>query len=177
MAETPRGTPVGVADPYEHAGRCDFLTDDGRCRYAAEHAGHDPDFAAARRDDDLRCPAADPEGDWEWSDCPHFRSTTTGDECARCGLEERRDAHSEARPLVEEHHLSYADGASAADAGPSHEITVALCRWCHAKVHGSFARVGDDANPDPAALAAAQGRRSDELAEAAFETAAERREE
>jgi len=172
MTETPRGTPVGVDDPYAHAGLCDFLTDEGRCRYAAEHAGHDREFAAARREDDLRCPAADPAGEWEWDDCPHFRSRTDADECARCGLAERRDAHSDARPLLEEHHLSYAsdDGEDHA-----HEITVVLCRWCHAKIHNSFARVDDDASPDAEALAASEARRSDELAEAAFETAAERR--
>ncbi|MFB6120711.1 MAG: hypothetical protein ABEJ68_06295 [Halobacteriaceae archaeon] len=170
MTETPRGTPVGVDDPYAHADLCDHLTDDGRCRYAAEHAGHDPEFAAERRRDDLLCPAADPESDWDWADCPHFRSLTGADECARCGLEERRDAHSDSRPLLEEHHLSYPDSDAL-----SHEITVLLCRWCHAKVHDSFARVDDDANPDPEALAAAEARRSDELDETAFETAAERR--
>ncbi|GAA0652863.1 DUF7097 family protein [Salarchaeum japonicum] len=212
MEKTPSGTSVGVDDPYEHAGVCDHVTGDGTCRYAFEHAQHDPEFAADRREDDYRCPVAD--DDWEWRDCPHYRDTTTSDECARCGLEERRNAHADARPLLEEHHLSYArerseraeqasgdavssaderseraeqasgDAASNADergesrAGSedelAHEITVTLCRWCHAKVHGSWAAVGDDASPDAAALAEREGRRSDELDELGFETAAER---
>jgi hypothetical protein len=170
MEETPQGTPVGVDDPYEHAGPCDFLTDEGRCRYAAENAGHDRVFARERRDDDLRCPAADPAGEWEWADCPHYRSTASERACVRCGLDARPDAHSEARPLLEEHHLSYRSG----QAELSHEITILLCRWCHAKVHDSWARVGDDVSPDPEALAAAEGRRSKELAEMSFRTAAER---
>ena len=61
----------------------------------------------------------------------------------------------------------------AADAGP-HEITVALCRWCHSKVHASFARIDDDARPDPEAIAERESRRSKEESETAFETARER---
>jgi hypothetical protein len=174
MAETPEGRPVGVEDPYEHAGPCDFLADDGRCRYAAEHAERDPAFARERREDGLQClalPESDGESDPEWRACPQFRSTTDGRVCVRCGLEERRDAHSDARPLVEEHHLSYREGAL------SDEITVALCRWCHAKVHTSWATLEDDAGPDPEALAAAEARRSAELSEGAFRTAADRRED
>jgi len=60
MERTPSGTPVGVNDPYAHVERCDHLTDDGRCRFAAEHAGHDPEFARQRRAEDLRCPVVDP---------------------------------------------------------------------------------------------------------------------
>lgn len=161
-------------DPYTHVERCDHVTDDGRCRYAVEHAHHDEVFAAERRADGLRCPAADPYGDWGWADCPHFRSRQRNRECLRCGLEERRVATGEERPLLEEHHLSYHDTP---EAEMAHEITVYLCRWCHAKVHRSWARVDDDASPDPEALAAAEGRRSDELAETAFTTAAERWEE
>ena len=56
----------------------------------------------------------------------------------------------------------------------SHEITVYLCRWCHAKIHDSWARIDDDVNPDPEALAEAEGRRSKEQVEAAFESAADR---
>ncbi|MFB6105523.1 MAG: hypothetical protein ABEJ70_00985 [Halobacteriaceae archaeon] len=168
---TPRGTTVGVADPYEHGGVCDFCTGEGRCRYAREHAGHDPPFAADRRADDYRCPAADPDGAWAWRDCPHYRSTASDRECARCGLAERRDAHSDARPLLEEHHLAYPDEAA------GHEITVVLCRWCHAKVHGSWAKITDDVGPDPEALAAREQRRSDERRELDFSTAAERRDE
>jgi len=189
MEKTPSGTSVGVDDPYEHAGVCDHVTGDGTCRYAFDYPQHDPEFAADRRDDDYRCPAADDE--WEWRDCPHYRDTTTAHECARCGLEERRNAHTDDRPLLEEHHLSYArerseraeraNGESVSNAGGEdsegdlqHEVTVTLCRWCHAKVHGSWAAIGDDASPDPEALAAREGRRSDELDELGFETAAER---
>ncbi|MFW5905564.1 MAG: DUF7097 family protein, partial [archaeon] len=55
-----------------------------------------------------------------------------------------------------------------------HEITVTLCRWCHAKVHNSWARIDDDVNPDPQAIAALERRRSNELSELGFETAANR---
>ncbi|OYR54559.1 DUF7097 family protein [Halorubrum halodurans] len=199
MERTPEGTPVGIDDPYAVAGACDHLTDDGRCRFALTRAGDDPAFAAARRADDHACHVGP---DAEWRACPHYRSTTDGRECARCGLAEVRLAHEDARPLVEEHHLSYGDaddvGRAAADvtaaddlgpdaaaprddagdadrddAGP-HEITVALCRWCHAKVHTGVARVDDDASPDPEAIAAREGRRTREREESAFSTARER---
>ncbi|MFB6173164.1 MAG: hypothetical protein ABEI39_00825 [Halobacteriales archaeon] len=169
MEHTPSGTPVGVDDPYEHAGVCDHLTGEGTCRFAFEHPEQDPAFARERRAEDLACPVA--EGEWDWADCPHFRSRSTDRECARCGLEERRAAHEDARPLLEEHHLSYPDDEAA------HEITVFLCRWCHAKVHGSWARITDDASPDPEAIAAREERRGREREEFAFETAAERYEE
>jgi hypothetical protein len=170
MKETPSGTPVGVDDPYDHAGVCDHLTDEGKCRYAFEYPEHDPEFARQRREDDLRCPAADPDGDWNWEDCPHYRCRNRHRECIRCGLAERRMAHSDERPLLEEHHLSYAGGGETL----SHEITVYLCRWCHAKVHKSWARIDDDVNPDPEAIAEKEGRRSREQSEASFESAAER---
>jgi ribosomal protein L40E len=166
MERTPEGTSVGVDDPYEVAGPCDHLTNDGRCRFALDRAGHDPEFAANRRHADYACVAA-AEGT-EWRDCPHYRSTTSGETCRRCGLEEVRLAHEAARPLLEEHHLSYHDR------GTSHEITVTLCRWCHAKVHNSFARIDDDASPDPEAVAAREERRSKEQAELGFESARER---
>jgi ribosomal protein L40E len=186
MERTPTGTPVGVDDPYDHADRCDHLTGDGRCRFALEHAGDnggrcppssrpsagdDPAFAAARRADDYDCVVA---GDADWSDCPHYRSTTDGRECRRCGLEEVRMAHEESRPLLEEHHLSYGGGGERDGDDPAHEITVTLCRWCHAKVHAGWARVDDDVNPDSEAIAAREERRSKEQAEFGFRTAAER---
>jgi hypothetical protein len=204
MEKTPKGTGVGVDDPYEHVEVCDHLTSEGTCRYAFEHPQHDLAFARDRRRDDLACPVVAAVGpDWDWRDCPHFRSTTSGRECARCGLEERRMAHDDERPLVEEHHLSYADDAArrAADAteletggddgdgaadessdgdasdddgGPSHEVTVGLCRWCHAKVHDSWARITDDASPSAPALAVAEERRSRELDEAGFAAASDR---
>ena len=169
MEKTPRGTSVGVDDPYEFAGACDHLTGDGRCRFALERAGDDPGFAAARRDDDYACLVGD--DDAEWRDCPHFRSTTSGRSCARCDLPEVRIAGDPARPLLEEHHLSYGD---ADDGAVSHEITVSLCRWCHAKIHSSWARVDDDAAPDPEALAEREARRSREQAEFGFASARER---
>lgn len=172
MEKTPEGTSVGVDDPYDHAGVCDHLTDEGRCRFAFERPDQDPEFARERREDDpqFACPVAAADSDWEWDDCPHYRCRTTDRECERCGLEERRMAHDDERPLLEEHHLSYAAEGETL----SHEITVYLCRWCHAKVHQSWARVDDDVNPDPEAIAEREQRRGREQAEAAFETAAER---
>lgn len=177
MKETPSGTPVGVDDPYDHAGRCDHLTDDGRCRFALTRAGDDPEFARERERADYACVAAD----GEFCDCPHYRSTTDGRECRRCGLAERRVAHDDDRPLVEQHHLSYGSTADQSPSDPepsddsaSHEITVALCRWCHAKVHAGRARIDDDATPDPDALAERDARRSTERTEGGFQTAAER---
>ncbi|TQR22270.1 hypothetical protein C9J85_08730 [Haloferax sp. wsp5] len=177
MEKAPGGTSVGVDDPYDHVKRCDFVTSEGKCRWAREHGRHDPEFANARSADDFRCPAAIAPDDADAErlglpDCPHYASTTSGRECVRCGLEEVRMAHdSTARPLLEAHHLSY--GATAATT-PSHEITVALCRWCHTKVHKSFARIDDDANPDPEAIAQREQRRSKEQSELGFESAADR---
>ena len=56
MEKTPKGTGVGVDDPYEHVDVCDHLTSEGTCRYAFEHPQHDPSFARDRRRDDLACP-------------------------------------------------------------------------------------------------------------------------
>ena len=178
MRETPTGTPVGVDDPYDHAGVCDHLTDDGLCRFAVDRAGDDPAFAAERRAADYECVAA--AEDRTFQDCPHYRSTTDGWECVRCGLESVRMAHEDSRPLLEEHHLSYGEAHTVPNHGdddPSHEITVALCRWCHAKIHNSFARVDDDAEPDPEAIAAREERRAKEDSETAFTTARERRDD
>ena len=170
MEKTPRGTPVGVDDPYEFAGLCDHLTGEGQCRYALEHYSHDPEFARKRASEEYACPVVNPETDETWADCPHFRSRNRDRECVRCGLEEKRMAHDDERPLLEEHHLSYArDGAQL-----SHEITVYLCRWCHAKVHTSWARITDDAARDPEAIAALEERRGREREQLGFESAAER---
>lgn len=168
MKKTPQGTSVGVDDPYEHAGHCDHLTDDGRCRFAVERFEADPAFARARRDDDYRCPVVDPAGEWGPQDCPNFQSTASDRECARCGLEERRIAHDDDHPLLEEHHLSYPEGDL------PHEITVVLCRWCHATVHDSWGSIADDVGPDPEALAELEGRRAREQSELSFESAAKR---
>ncbi|EMA69536.1 hypothetical protein C461_02881 [Halorubrum aidingense JCM 13560] len=190
MKRTPDGSPVGVDDPYAVAGVCDHLTDDGRCRFALTRSGDDPAFTADRRADGYACHVG---ADGAWRACPQYRSTTDRRACRRCGLDEVRLAHESERPLVEEHHLSYGsrdtgdaddagrlgdadrigDADDATDAGP-HEITVALCRWCHAKVHNSVARIDDDASPDPEAIAERESRRSKEQSESAFETARER---
>jgi hypothetical protein len=180
MRKTDAGTSVGVQDPYAHVDRCDHLTDEGRCRFAVEHGERDPAFARARRDDDYRCPVAgeatDPglTGPWEWPDCPHFRCRNPDRACVRCGLEEVRMAHDDTRPLLEEHHLSYADGDGETE--PGHEITVYLCRWCHAKVHDSWATLTDDVNPPPDAMAEREERRGRAQRELAFDSAAERTE-
>ncbi|MCU4753871.1 hypothetical protein OB919_18110 [Halobacteria archaeon AArc-curdl1] len=187
MEKTPQGTSVGVDDPYAFVGVCDYLTGEGKCRYAYDHYQHDPEFARKRAKADYACFVVDPEAnqdvssdgctgcseaevDPNWADCPHFRSRNHDHECVRCGLEERRMAQSDERPLLEEHHLSYtSDGQTL-----SHEITIYLCRWCHAKVHSSWARITDDVAPDPEAIAAQEGRRDRELEEVRFQTAAER---
>lgn len=169
MKRTPTGTSVGVDDPYTRAGRCDHVTNEGTCRFPVDAPGRDPEFAARRRNADFACPVA--SAGWDWQDCPQYRDTSSADRCARCGLEERRKAHDDSRPLLEEHHLVYPDEREV-----SHEITVTLCRWCHAAVHRSWARIDDDVEPDPEAIAAAEARRSDELTELDFDTAAERRE-
>lgn len=177
MEKTPRGTAVGVDDPYEQVDGCDHLTDDGRCRFAVERPERDPAFARERAAEEYACVVDAPEGSpptpaaFDWETCPHFRCRDRDRECARCGLEEKRIAHSDERPLLEEHHLSYpgADGDEL-----SHEITVYLCRWCHAKIHDSWARITDDVAPDPEAIAALEARRSRELEEFGFESAADR---
>jgi hypothetical protein len=180
MAKTEAGTTVGVDDPYDAVDRCDHLTDDGRCRFAVECRDRDPAFAHERRQDEYGCPVAGDAdepgltGPWDWADCPHFRSRTHDRECERCGLDEVRLAHDDARPLLEEHHLSYADGSTAGDGEPGHEITVYLCRWCHAKVHDSWASLAEDVNPDPEAIATREQRRAAEQAELSFESAADR---
>lgn len=166
MERTPNGTAVGVDDPYEHVRRCDHLTDDGRCRFAIQHEAEDRTFAAERGKNGYTCHVGE---DSDWAACPHFRSRGRTNRCERCELRERRQAHSEVqRPLLEEHHLSYAEGPG------THEITVTLCRWCHARVHNSWARIADDVSPPPEALAEQERRRGAELAEATFRTAAER---
>jgi len=180
MEKTDAGTSVGVDDPYKFVDRCDFLTDEGKCRFAVEYGDRDPQFATQLREDDYQCPIAgetDEEGltgPWEWADCPHFRARSAGDECQRCGLDEQRMAHDDDRPLLEEHHLSYASGSTHGSGETTDEITVTLCRWCHAKVHDSWARIDDDASPDPEAIAQQESRRAKQQAELSFETAAER---
>lgn len=166
---------VGVDDPYAFVDRCDYLAN-GRCRFAVEHADRDPTFAKERRGAEFRCPVAGepdesgPTGPWEWADCPHFRCRNRDRVCIRCGLDERRMAHADERPLLEEHHLSYAGDES-------HEITVYLCRWCHAKVHDSWARLSDDVAPDTEAIAEHERREARQQKELGFSSAAERSEE
>lgn len=171
MERTPSGTPVGVDDPYDHAGVCDHVTGEGTCRYAFEHPEQDPAFARDRRDAGFACPVVSEDTDesWAWEDCPHFRSRSTERRCERCGLEERPRATEDDRPLLEEHHLSYPNAETL-----EHEITVFLCRWCHAKIHHSWARITDDVNPDMEAIAALENRRSQELPEFEFPSAKDR---
>ncbi|MFP4591626.1 MAG: hypothetical protein ACLFM8_09220 [Halobacteriales archaeon] len=168
MKRTPRGTPVGVDDPLEVVERCDWVTGDGRCRFAIEHAERNPLFAERRRRDDYRCPYADQDA--VWADCEHFRSRDGRRRCTRCGLPARPIAHDpDARPLLEEHHVAYGEGGDG-------EVTVVLCRWCHARVHAGEARVDEDAEPATEALAALERRRDRERAET-FRPAADRLEE
>jgi len=180
MEKTDAGTSVGVDDPYRFVERCDHLTDEGKCRFAVEHGDRDPRFARQRRSEEYQCPVAGDTdedgltGPWDWTECPHFRARDPGDECVRCGLAEQRMAHDDDRPLLEEHHLSYADDSTAGSGDPAHEITVSLCRWCHAKVHDSWARIDDDVSPDPEAIAQREARQARQQAELAFDTAAER---
>ena len=176
MERTPEGTPVGVDDPYDVAGVCDHLTSDGRCRFALDHAGVDPGFAEERAADDYACHVGESD---DWPACPHYRWTTSADECRRCGLKDVRLAHDDSRPLIEEHHLSYGDGGGGTNGGDatvdaSHELTVALCRWCHAKVHQSGARIDDDVDPDPDAVDAREDRVAAANAELSFQSARER---
>jgi hypothetical protein len=176
MEKTPAGSSVGVDDPYEHVDRCDFVTSEGRCRWARDHGEGDTAFADRIAAGDFACPvvaAADDPAAAEWTACPKFRSLDHDRVCARCGLAERRLAHADERPLLEEHHLAYAEEGRD---DPGHEITVYLCRWCHAKVHDSWGRIDDDASPAPEAVAAREGRLTRERDELDFATAAERTE-
>ena len=183
MEKTDAGTPVGVDDPYAHVGRCDYLTSEGKCRFAVEQGHRDPEFATRLREQEYQCPVAGdpteegPTGPWEWEDCPQFRCRQRDRECVRCGLTEERMAHDDGRPLLEEHHLSYAEGSEAGTGQAAHEITIYLCRWCHAKVHGSWARIDDDVNPDPEAIAERERRRGRQQDELGFESAADRYDE
>ena len=54
-----------------------------------------------------------------------------------------------------------------------HEIIVILCRWCHAKVHKSGARINDEVEPDRKALEMMEERKSAEMDETKFESARE----
>ena len=169
MKRTPNGTAVGVDDPYAHVDRCDHLTDDGRCRFAIQFVGEDRSFAAEREQNAYACHVGEAD---DWHTCPHFRSRKRTDHCERCGLEERRLTHTDfSQPLLEEHHLSYAEGPG------THEITVTLCRWCHARVHDSWARITDEVAPPAEAIAEQERRRGIELKEASFQTAADRQAE
>ena len=180
MEKTDAGTAVGVDDPYAVVDRCEYLTSGGKCRFAVEFGDRDPQFASERRSQEFQCPVAGdpdedgPTGPWEWADCPHFRCRMRDHECVRCGLEEERMAHDDERPLLEEHHLSYASSSDHGTGETSHEITVYLCRWCHAKVHSSWARLDDDVNPDPEAIAERESRRARQQTELGFDSAAER---
>jgi NMD protein affecting ribosome stability and mRNA decay len=89
-------------------------------------------------------------------------------------LEERLNTHDNSRPLLERHHLSYIENRANEEGKMGHEITVMLCRWCHAKVHKSGARINDEAEPDRNALELMEKRKSAEMNETKFESARER---
>lgn len=165
MKRTPAGTPVGVDDPLDVVDRCDWVTQDGRCRLAIERPQSAPRLATDVATDGYACPHVEERS---WADCVGFASRDHGRRCVRCGLEDRPISHAEAgRSLLEDHHVAYpeADGV---------EVTVVLCRWCHAKVHAGDAVVDESAEPDPAAIEELERRRRLERAES-FVTAAERR--
>lgn len=168
MKRTPTGTPVGVDDPLDAVDRCDWVTRDGRCRLAFERPEVDPAFAERRRADDYRCPFV-PE-DVPWVECTHFTSRSRDRRCVRCGLEERRLLlDPDERPLLQEHHLAYGDDDGA-------EVTVMVCRWCHAKIHRQGARIDDDAVPDRRAVAERE-RRKDRERGTSFRPASDHRED
>jgi hypothetical protein len=172
--------------------------EDFRCPVVCEVRSNSEDRTGTGATREARLEEDGLTGPWDWADCPHFRCRNRDRECERCGLEEHRMAHDDERPLLEEHHLSYRAGSAPGEDGsearsasetragsasdpsagdPSHEITVFLCRWCHAKVHNSWASIDDDVNPDPEAVAEREGRRSREQAELGFQSAAERYDE
>ncbi|QZA87488.1 hypothetical protein K0C01_06575 [Salinarchaeum sp. IM2453] len=161
---------VGTDSPYTYVERCDHVTDDGKCRFAFEEFESDPTFAKRLRDDGYRCPAVDPSSSWTWKDCPNLQSTTSSQECVRCGISERRDGYHGDHPIIEEHHLLYPQESG-------HEVTVAVCRWCHAKIHQSGKSLADDADPASEALALRDDRLDQESEELSFETAAKRRQQ
>ena len=76
--------------------------------------------------------------------------------------------------LLEKRHFSYAEDSPDGDGTPTHETTVHLCRWCHARVHDSWARIDDDASPDPEAIAEREPRRADDQSGLGVELAAKR---
>lgn len=83
-------------------------------------------------------------------------------------------ARDDRRPLLEEHHLSYADDSRHDSSDPTHEITVALCRWWHAKVHDSWVRIDDGVAPDHEAIVQRETRKARRQEELSLETAADR---
>ena len=178
MKLTPRGTPVGVENPYEYVSKCDHLTGSGMCRLMFEDGHIDLTFREMLQKNEFNCPVV--SGEWEWKDCPKFRFRTNGKVCARCGLEEHLNSHDNSRPLLEKHHLSYAEpeGGKIPDREDmSHEITITLCRWCHAKVHKAGVRIDDCVEPDLKAIKMAYGRKKIEDEETVFKSARERYED
>ncbi len=51
-----------------------------------------------------------------------------------------------ATSLLHDHHVAYPEADDI-------EVTVRVCRWCHAKIHRQGVRLDDDAEPDPEAVA------------------------
>ncbi len=172
MKKTPKGTPVGVDDPYIYVDKCDHLTGEGLCRLILENRDVEGSFQVELERGDYVCPVV--EQKWKWENCPYFRYRANQKRCARCGLEERLNAHDNSRPLLERHHLSYAGERVGGGEQMDHEIIVILCRWCHAKVHKSGARINDEVEPDRKALEMMEERKSAEMNETKFESARER---
>ena len=172
MKKTPKGTPVGVDDPYLYVSKCDHLTGEGFCRLILENRNVEDSFRIELERNGHVCPVV--EQKWKWENCPYFRYRANEKVCARCGLGERLNTHDNSRPLLERHHLSYIENRTKREGKMGHEITVMLCRWCHAKVHKSGARINDEVEPDRNALELMEKRKSAEMNETKFESARER---
>ena len=171
MKMTPKGTPVGVEDPYAYVDKCDHLTGEGFCRLALQNSNVEETFQMELEGRRYNCPVV--EDKWGWENCPYFRFRSMENRCSRCGLEEKINAHDSSRPLLERHHLSYRKAAMG-KGRVSHEITVMLCRWCHAKVHKLGAIISENAAPDRKALELLWKRKNAEMKETKFESAKER---
>lgn len=156
-------TYVGVEDPFGYIDSCDYITQKGRCLFAFKKFGEDIEFSKDRKSEDFICPVF--EDRWNWSDCPHFKSLNYDDQCRRCGLEEIRISNE--YPLIEQHHILYPDK----EKGQTHEITLPLCRWCHARIHNSEASIGDDVDPPRKALEIKEKRLKKQKQETGFSKA------
>ncbi len=159
MAETY----VGVDDPYKYIDSCDYITQRGKCLFSFKNFSEDIEFSKNREFENFMCPVF--EDRWSWSDCPHFKSLNYDDKCRRCGLKEIR--MSDQHPLIEKHHVLYPDKQK----GNTHEITLPLCRWCHARIHNSGASIDDKVDPPDEAVEIKEKRLKRQKQETDFSTA------